>query len=221
MFISGCSYCLHSELQSFKSFFAIGCLAEQDPMILLALVWWEKFRFYRLSVLVPLCVANCFQCTSGCPPPPPRGIWWFRMFCVCFTFCSSILSADAHVDPEPGKEIFNPTSMDPVYLIMMLSWCICDSWAMAFVFWTRDSIQPGKAKNFLSRPWICIPMFRVYRIYWLNSLSTDAYGDPELGKEISFAVHSRMMLSLCICHLWATTLVFFVYSLWLDPAGQS
>jgi hypothetical protein len=28
-------------------------------------------------------------------------------------------------------------------------------------------------------------MLRVYRIYWLNILSTDAYGDPELGQAIS------------------------------------
>jgi hypothetical protein len=28
-------------------------------------------------------------------------------------------------------------------------------------------------------------MFCVYRINWLNILSTDPYGDPELGKEIS------------------------------------
>jgi hypothetical protein len=49
------------------------------------------------------------------------------MFCVFFTFCSSILSADAHVEPEPGEEILNSTSMDPIHSIMMLSWWECDS----------------------------------------------------------------------------------------------
>jgi hypothetical protein len=28
-------------------------------------------------------------------------------------------------------------------------------------------------------------MFRVYRVYWLTILPTDAYGDPELGQAIS------------------------------------
>jgi hypothetical protein len=128
-----------------------------------------------------------------------------------------------------GKAIFNPTSMDLVYSIMMLSWCICDSWAMAFVFWTRcDSIQPGKAKISISRLRICIPRFRVYRIYWLNILSTDAYGDLELGKEIlNFVCLTRH--TCCAFHndvkfvylSFVSYNVHLFYSLWLGPAGQS
>jgi hypothetical protein len=71
--------------------------------------------------------------------------------CVLY-FCSSILSADAHVDPEPGKEIFNPTSMDPVYSIMMLGWCICDFWSMTFVFFKLVVIRSSRARLKFSFP---------------------------------------------------------------------
>jgi hypothetical protein len=137
------------------------------------------------------------------------------VLCVFFTFCSSILSAGAHVDPEPGKEIFNPTSMDPVYTIMGYGLCFLNSW-----------FDPaGQAKNFLSRPRICIPMFCVYGIYWLNILSTDAYGDPGLGKEISnFACLTRYTccaFNKFVYLSFVSYSICFFYSLWLGPTRKS
>ena len=75
------------------------------------------------SFLSPIFVKMCHRlpCSAGSDDNV------CRMFCVCFIICSGILSADAHVDPEPSKEIPNSTPMDPVRSILMLSWWKCDS----------------------------------------------------------------------------------------------
>jgi hypothetical protein len=41
-------------------------------------------------------------------------------------------------------------------------------------------------------------MFRVYGIFWLNISITGAYGDPELGKEISNFASLDPVRMLCI-----------------------
>jgi ferredoxin len=164
MFISGCSYCLLSELQSFKSFFAIGCLAEQDP-VGASLV--RKVSFLQASVLVQLCVANCFQCATICPTKKDPMISY--VLCVLYLLLKySLCRRTCRSGAGQGNfqlYLYGSGSFDNDVKLMIR--------------------EPGKAKNFLPCPRIRTPMFRVYCIYWLNIFYTDADGDPELGKEIS------------------------------------